>query len=57
MASEQERFQKLSIPLERTHEKKKRLVTEGEIKKDKNESFISKRDNHYYDDFFFNRWK
>ena len=38
-----------SILLERIREEKARLVKEGKIKKDKNESFIFRRDNSYYE--------
>jgi len=38
-----------SILLERIREEKQKLVKEGKIKKDKNDSFIFKRDNHYYE--------
>ena len=38
-----------SALLERIHEEKARLVKEGKIKKDKNESVIFRRDNSYYE--------
>lgn len=38
-----------SVLLERIREEKQRLVKEGKIKKPKHESFIFRRDNHYYE--------
>ncbi len=38
-----------SVLLERIREEKRKLVREGKIKKDKHESFIFRRDNHYYE--------
>jgi len=38
-----------AVLLERIREEKQKLIKEGKIKKDKNDSFIFKRDNHYYE--------
>ena len=38
-----------SVLLERIHEEKSKLISEGKIKKDKNESIIYRRDNSYYE--------
>ena len=38
-----------SILLERIHKEKNKLIAEGKIKKDKNESIIYRRDNSYYE--------
>ena len=38
-----------SVLLERIHAEKERLITEGKIKRDKNESVIYKRDNSHYE--------
>ena len=38
-----------SILLERIHKEKEKLIAEGKIKKDKNESVIYRRDNSYYE--------
>ena len=38
-----------SILLERIHKEKEKLIAEGKIKKDKNESIIYRRDNSYYE--------
>ena len=40
-----------SVLLERIREEKQRLIKEGKIKKDKNESIIFRRDNSYYEKF------
>ena len=40
-----------SALLERIREEKNKLITEGKIKKDKNESIIYRRDNSYYEKF------
>ena len=38
-----------SVLLERIHKEKEKLIAEGKIKKDKNESIIYRRDNSYYE--------
>ena len=38
-----------SVLLERIYKEKQKLITEGKIKKDKNESIIYRRDNSYYE--------
>ena len=38
-----------SVLLERIHKEKSKLIAEGKIKKDKNESIIYRRDNSYYE--------
>lgn len=38
-----------SVLLEKIRAEKQRLISEGKIKKSKNDSFIFKRDNHYYE--------
>lgn len=38
-----------SVLLERIHKEKEKLIAEGKIKKDKNESIIFRRDNSYYE--------
>ena len=38
-----------SVLLERIHKEKQKLIDKGEIKKDKNESMIYRRDNSYYE--------
>ena len=38
-----------SVLLEKIREEKKKLVAEGKVKKSKHESFIFRRDNHYYE--------
>lgn len=40
-----------SVLLERIHKEKEKLIVEGKIKKDKNESIIYSRDNSYYEKF------
>ena len=40
-----------SVLLERIREEKNKLIAEGKIKKDKNESIIYRRDNSYYEKF------
>ncbi len=40
-----------SVLLERIREEKQKLIAEGKIKKDKNESIIYRRDNSYYEKF------
>ena len=40
-----------SVLLERIYKEKQKLITEGKIKKDKNESIIYRRDNSYYEKF------
>ena len=39
----------VSVLLDRIKQEKNKLITEGKIKKDKNESYIFKRDNSYYE--------
>ena len=38
-----------SVLLERIYKEKQKLITEGKIKKDKNESIIYRRDNSHYE--------
>ena len=40
-----------SVLLEKIHDEKERLIKEGKIKRDKNESIIYRRDNSYYEKF------
>ena len=40
-----------SVLLDRIHDEKKKLIAEGKIKKDKNESIIYRRDNSYYEKY------